>query len=169
MLSASKVPSGDGGVYRCGVTIDAWREALEVELAKCDRRDPAHREAARLVRAELARLPCVCLSLDAHYTVFTRRGLGCDQRGADLAVETCRTCGRAWIWYLEEDHHENSGRTFHCPVDVARVGSLDADEATALVDGAPWKYGGGSYYRGLRYLTAESGATGQSPLWLLRR
>jgi hypothetical protein len=131
-----------------------WRASLEEQLARCDRGDPAWREAAGHVRAELRAALCECLSPEADRWGFDRRELGSDQDDADLAIDTCRLCGRVWIHYFYEDHiHDTSGRWFRGVIDAERAAGLDAEAARDILHRLPWKLCGGTYYMG-RYVTA---------------
>jgi hypothetical protein len=123
------------------MTSEALRE-LEQVLARCEKGDPAWRNAAKLVRAELTARPCACLSPFGIHP-FDRRDIGETSRGAELSIDTCRV----WIHYFFEDHiHEYSGRWFRGIVDPNRAAALDADEAVALLNAMPWKLYNGSYY-----------------------
>ena len=90
---------------------------------------------------------CRCETPPFHYTDFERRDLGDDRTGADVAVETCRKCRRAWLVYLiEEPQFSRSGRWWRVLLDETEEAGLDANAARRLIEAKQWCFVGGSFY-----------------------
>ena len=116
-------------------------------LALADRWDAAMEVAKRLT---LVAETCRCMTPPFDHRDFVREELGVDEargRFADVAIERCIRCGRAWLRYQYEiEAFSGSGRWYRgllTPEQVARVTPANALEILAEL---PWHLYGGSYF-----------------------
>ena len=117
-------------------------------LALADRWDAAMFVAAKMATPAAGKCRCMTPPLD--HRDFVREELGVDPargRFADVAIEYCRHCGRAWLRYhYEMEAFSNSGRWYRgllTPEQAARATPANALEILAEL---PWHLYGGSYF-----------------------
>ena len=94
---------------------------------------------------------CRCMTPPFDYRDYASREVGVDEthgRFGEVAIETCRVCGRTWLRYLVEyEAFTGSGRWFRglVPGDVAR--KVTPEAAIGVLESLEWYFAGGSYFR----------------------
>jgi hypothetical protein len=76
--------------------------------------------------------------------------LGDGDKGSEVSLLTCHTCGGLWLKGLVEwEHHSRSGRWWLVPAAAMQREAITAQDAVAIVEGSAWGYEGGSFYDGV--------------------
>jgi hypothetical protein len=105
---------------------------------------------------------CRCTSPPFDYRDYETVELGVDMtknRGGEVSVETCKTCGRKWLrYFVEWEWHSESGRWYRGLVTDEMLESVTPESAAELLAGLPWYFYGGSYFR-------TTGRVGLSPIY----
>ena len=87
------------------------------------------------------------------YLDYETESLGVDMtkgRHGEVTVETCRACGSKWLRYLIEwEWLSESGHWYRGLVTREMIESLRPEQAVELLEGLPWYFYGGSYFRTL--------------------
>jgi hypothetical protein len=95
---------------------------------------------------------CPCAGGDWRAADFERAALGVDSAGgrfAEVALDRCRRCGRAWLHYFWElEAFSGSGRWYRGPLSDAQARAVTAETAAATLEALPWYLAGGSYFGG---------------------
>ena len=104
---------------------------------------------------------CTCMVLDYVKWDFDEKPLGRDRNEADVALRTCRHCGRVWLYYhYESEAFSRSGRWYRGLVSAQAAASVGPDDALKSLTKLDWYICGGSYFGGVR---RSSGAIIISP------
>jgi hypothetical protein len=94
---------------------------------------------------------CRCMTPPFDYRDFESERVGVDEtkgRHGEVSIETCRHCGAKWLHYLVEyEAFSESGRWYRGLATPEMLRSLRPDGAVALLEGLPWHFYGGSYFR----------------------
>jgi hypothetical protein len=116
-------------------------------LALADRWDAAMEVAKGL---EMVGAHCRCLTPPLDYRAFVREELGVDEGGgryADVAIERCKYCGRAWLHYhYEVEAFSGSGRWYRGVVTPEQAARATPRNALEILAALPWHLYGGSYF-----------------------
>ncbi|HEU4558400.1 MAG TPA: hypothetical protein VFS20_11145 [Longimicrobium sp.] len=88
---------------------------------------------------------CTCLTPPFWFEDFERTDLGEDASGAEVALETCKVCGRIWLKYLiEEPHYSRSARWWRAAVPEEELSQLSAASAREFIERQASCFVGGS-------------------------
>jgi hypothetical protein len=94
---------------------------------------------------------CECLVLGYVKWEFDEKSLGTDRSWADVALRTCRRCGRIWLYYhYENEGFSKSGRWYRGVVSAQAAQSVETENALELLAKLEWYICGGSYFGGVR-------------------
>ncbi|MBD2701367.1 hypothetical protein IC229_12010 [Spirosoma sp. BT702] len=92
---------------------------------------------------------CKCHKPPIYYGDYTSTFVGVDEtneRFADVAIETCRHCGTAWITYqVESEAFERSGRWFRGILTAAKQ-EIRPEDVVTYLEQLDWYIYGGSYF-----------------------
>jgi hypothetical protein len=73
--------------------------------------------------------------------------LGEDDRGAEIALSTCKACGTLWLTYrIDEPHYQRSGRWWRVELTAGDARTVSAATARERVERAPEGFAGGSFF-----------------------
>lgn len=90
---------------------------------------------------------CDCSTPPFRADRFEATELGMDDRYAEIAIETCRTCGRPWLRYrIEDEFRSRSGRWWRVPVPPSERDGMTAANARAFLERQRWGFLGGSHF-----------------------
>ncbi len=90
---------------------------------------------------------CKCMALDYVKWDFDEKSLGMDRNWADVALRTCRGCGRLWLHYhYENEAFSKSGRWYRGVVSAKAAQTIGAEDALKLLAKLDWYIYGGSYF-----------------------
>jgi hypothetical protein len=96
---------------------------------------------------------CICEQASAQFTQFESSYIGCDEtegRYADVTLNRCRTCGRAWLHYfVEYEAFSRSGRWARGLISEAAAEAMVPEKAVDHLNGLEWYLYGGSYFDGI--------------------
>jgi len=116
-------------------------------LALADRWDAAMEVAKGL---GMVGAQCRCTTPPLDYRGFVREELGVDEAGgrfADVAIERCKYCGRAWLHYhYEIEAFSGSGRWYRGLLTPGQAAHATPANALEILAALPWHLYGGSYF-----------------------
>jgi len=101
----------------------------------------------RLFAKKEQSLECVCQRPPFNFKNFQRVELGEDMHGAEVSLETCKKCNKAWLKYLiEQPHHSYSGRWWRAAVEVESQALISAKSAKGYIEQQTNVFVGGSFF-----------------------
>ncbi|MFL6634284.1 MAG: hypothetical protein ACJ8HJ_18435 [Massilia sp.] len=90
---------------------------------------------------------CICRHPPFRFTDYATVELGEDDRGAEIELSTCKSCGTVWLKYLiDEPHHHRSGRWWRVEIAAADATAVSAATAREWVERSPAGFAGGSFF-----------------------
>lgn len=93
---------------------------------------------------------CDCFDPQARFDVFRSDDLGVDTadgRFGEVALLTCRYCGRRWLrYFVEYESQTGSGRWFRGLITAAAAHDVSARDAVRIMGELPWLFYGGSFF-----------------------
>jgi hypothetical protein len=90
---------------------------------------------------------CKCGTPPFYYADFSTTEVGEDASGAEISLETCKSCGQMWIKYLiEEPHLSRSGRWWRVQVSPEQRHKISPAHVKEFIEEQPWCFVGGSFF-----------------------
>src|SRR5581483_6164846 len=106
---------------------------------------------------------CPCLDAETHFCGFEIKPIGVDDQYGEVAVWTCKKCGRHWLHYfIEYEYLTAAGRMFTGVISPDAAAAVKAETAVGLFERMPWYFRGGSAF-GSKLLRT----TGPLARWLI--
>ncbi|HKV95213.1 MAG TPA: hypothetical protein VJW20_21895 [Candidatus Angelobacter sp.] len=94
-------------------------------------------------------MECLCLDAETHFCGFEKKSVGVDDWYGEVALWTCRQCGRIWLHYfIEYEYLTASGRMFTGVNPSRTAARVKAKNATDTFESMDWYFRGGSAFGG---------------------
>jgi len=104
---------------------------------------------------------CVCTEPPFWHEDYESRFVGVDKRNGrygEVAIETCKHCGRKWLrYFVEYEAFSSSGRWYRGIVSPEMEAMLTPENAVEMLESLPRYFYGGSYF-------STAGMEGSGPL-----
>ncbi|HZP33672.1 MAG TPA: hypothetical protein VFB23_09970 [Candidatus Acidoferrales bacterium] len=94
-----------------------------------------------------ANAACPCLDAETHFCGFEKKAIGIDEQYGEVAVWTCKNCGRKWLHYfVEYEYLTGAGRMFTGIISPAVLAGITAGNAVDAFEAMDWYFRGGSAF-----------------------
>jgi hypothetical protein len=78
---------------------------------------------------------CQCNKPPFHYESFNTSSLGEDALGAEITIDSCKTCGQLWLKLLiDEPHYSKSGRWWRVVLSAENAETLAARDVRQYIE-----------------------------------
>ena len=90
---------------------------------------------------------CPCLDPETHFCGFETKSIGVDEQYGEVAVWTCKQCGRHWLRYvIEYEYLTAGGRMFTGVISAETAARVKPKTAIDMFERMPWYFRGGSAF-----------------------
>ena len=90
---------------------------------------------------------CLCLEAESHFCGSQKREIGVDDHYGEVAVWTCKKCGRNWLrYFIEYEYLTAAGRMFTGVISPEAAGNVTAESAVDMFGSMDWYFRGGSAF-----------------------
>ncbi len=97
---------------------------------------------------------CQCFESDTHIEWTDQGDIGMTADYWDITHMRCATCGTPWLRaFFEIEAFARSSRHYRVPTTDAKLSGITPDAALLLIETAPFRIVGGSYYDGKEHRT----------------
>jgi len=90
---------------------------------------------------------CTCRQPPFRFSDYHTVDLGEDSRGAEISLDTCKSCGKLWLAYrIDEPHYRRSGRWWRVEIAAGDPSTVSAATARDYVERSTEGFAGGSFF-----------------------
>jgi len=90
---------------------------------------------------------CPCLDAETHFCGFEIKPIGVDDQYGEVAVWTCKKCGRHWLrYFIEYEYLTAAGRMFTGVIAPRALAAITAENALEAFEKMDWYFRGGSAF-----------------------
>ena len=90
---------------------------------------------------------CTCGHPPFRFTDYHTVDLGADNRGAEVSLSTCKSCGVIWLkYFIDEPHYHRFGRWWRVEIPAGDASAMSAATAREWVKRSRAGFAGGSFF-----------------------